>query len=465
MKIGRNDPCPCGSGKKYKQCHLAQQQVEAPAEPDAIAAQRKAHDWLLGRFGKREQREIFVDYLGVIIEESSADKEEDDDELLGNFLEELNEGDHYVLDCGLNDWALHETQYERHGSAARGIDWVLGARDLHLTAPQRAFLQATAAARLCIYEVTAVELNGGLHLRDVQRPDMPALFVHEMAATHALKAGSLLATRVIARDGHFELGSAIYPLSPIGVLEILLDTVNLRDDADDDGHILSWLIRDNWLRDHARPPLLRAMPIARAPFIEDRYVVSDAPALKTALDACDDVETFGHDSPVWMYTSAHDDEQMHVMRHPLSETGEPDLSALTMDNPDAQSADSGRTWLEHVAGAFVQHRERVRVEPPDEDIFRLPLPLETDDAAAPGLHEAQVHEELVTRYENWCDTPLDILDARTPRAMLGDSAGRFRVELLLRIYDDVEAAFARRSGRAPVSFDFLRERLGLPGKQ
>jgi len=22
-KIGRNDPCPCGSGKKYKQCCLA----------------------------------------------------------------------------------------------------------------------------------------------------------------------------------------------------------------------------------------------------------------------------------------------------------------------------------------------------------------------------------------------------------------------------------------------------------
>ena len=21
-RIGRNDPCPCGSGKKYKKCHL-----------------------------------------------------------------------------------------------------------------------------------------------------------------------------------------------------------------------------------------------------------------------------------------------------------------------------------------------------------------------------------------------------------------------------------------------------------
>src|ERR1700724_3977503 len=33
-KIGRNDPCPCGTGKKYKKCHgraVASQQVVAPA--------------------------------------------------------------------------------------------------------------------------------------------------------------------------------------------------------------------------------------------------------------------------------------------------------------------------------------------------------------------------------------------------------------------------------------------------
>ena len=23
-RIGRNDPCPCGSGKKYKNCHMRQ---------------------------------------------------------------------------------------------------------------------------------------------------------------------------------------------------------------------------------------------------------------------------------------------------------------------------------------------------------------------------------------------------------------------------------------------------------
>jgi hypothetical protein len=31
MKIGRNDPCPCGSGKKYKKCHLAANEAHASA--------------------------------------------------------------------------------------------------------------------------------------------------------------------------------------------------------------------------------------------------------------------------------------------------------------------------------------------------------------------------------------------------------------------------------------------------
>ena len=28
MKIGRNDPCPCGSGKKYKKCCIDREIVD-----------------------------------------------------------------------------------------------------------------------------------------------------------------------------------------------------------------------------------------------------------------------------------------------------------------------------------------------------------------------------------------------------------------------------------------------------
>jgi Tfp pilus assembly protein PilF len=41
-KIGRNDPCPCGSGRKYKRCCLPQQEAAAAERAAAAAAQAAA---------------------------------------------------------------------------------------------------------------------------------------------------------------------------------------------------------------------------------------------------------------------------------------------------------------------------------------------------------------------------------------------------------------------------------------
>jgi hypothetical protein len=38
MKPGRNDPCHCGSGQKYKKCHLASDDAARSAELSALAA-------------------------------------------------------------------------------------------------------------------------------------------------------------------------------------------------------------------------------------------------------------------------------------------------------------------------------------------------------------------------------------------------------------------------------------------
>jgi len=41
-KIGRNDPCHCGSGLKYKKCHASQDDAARSAELTAQAAERAA---------------------------------------------------------------------------------------------------------------------------------------------------------------------------------------------------------------------------------------------------------------------------------------------------------------------------------------------------------------------------------------------------------------------------------------
>jgi hypothetical protein len=43
-KTGRNDPCPCGSGKKYKHCHLGQKFEYEPAEHPALAEAATPYD-------------------------------------------------------------------------------------------------------------------------------------------------------------------------------------------------------------------------------------------------------------------------------------------------------------------------------------------------------------------------------------------------------------------------------------
>lgn len=39
---GRNDPCPCGSGKKYKKCHLAGDEEAKHVELAKAAEEREA---------------------------------------------------------------------------------------------------------------------------------------------------------------------------------------------------------------------------------------------------------------------------------------------------------------------------------------------------------------------------------------------------------------------------------------
>ncbi|MCK7531566.1 MAG: SEC-C domain-containing protein [Marinilabiliales bacterium] len=42
-KVGRNDPCPCGSGKKYKHCH-GQGVSDAAGAQAYTSAPRRSHE-------------------------------------------------------------------------------------------------------------------------------------------------------------------------------------------------------------------------------------------------------------------------------------------------------------------------------------------------------------------------------------------------------------------------------------
>ena len=65
-KIGRNDPCPCGSGKKYKKCCLANDEAAArAAQPAAVPARRPS---LASYFQEQDERDELTEASNAVVD-------------------------------------------------------------------------------------------------------------------------------------------------------------------------------------------------------------------------------------------------------------------------------------------------------------------------------------------------------------------------------------------------------------
>jgi len=102
LKVGRNDPCPCGSGKKYKKCCLPLDReaggASAPGDPAAGAVRRAAvesRDWevdLVSLPGTVEGQPaarhaaVFVVARGLIIHSETLDRPSPEPEAMAEVL-------------------------------------------------------------------------------------------------------------------------------------------------------------------------------------------------------------------------------------------------------------------------------------------------------------------------------------------------------------------------------------------
>lgn len=70
-KVGRNDPCPCGSGRKFKKCHISQ----ATVDPMSREFQKRAWALFDGRIAaEKERKRKFGDVRPIIHTESWGKK-------------------------------------------------------------------------------------------------------------------------------------------------------------------------------------------------------------------------------------------------------------------------------------------------------------------------------------------------------------------------------------------------------
>lgn len=192
--IGRNDPCPCGSGKKYKQCH-------GPIDAERAAAQRKlkqAPDTLwpklmdsLDRFGTAVPATLSDFWNGAYSTSDIQELDQHEDRGSERFL----------------TWFAFDTRNEEGQTPIQQL--IADPSDLDLIDAEKQVLAGWGNVRLQPYEIVDVRKGQGLRLRPLFGEG--ELYVEDQAAAKRLQTGEVLIGHLVpAADVHFIAGAVAH---------------------------------------------------------------------------------------------------------------------------------------------------------------------------------------------------------------------------------------------------------------
>ena len=457
LSPSRNDPCPCGSGRKFKKCCGAPAAAApvSPAQPWHDLDDRLTKD--LSAFGRRR----FGDAWAHMLADYPVDEET---------MEQVPE--HVNL---LIQWACEEKKFEGQPAAGHYLD----ARGRNLPAGDRAWLEAQQLAWLSIWEVADLQQDAWIDLVDLLTGERRRVI--EIGASRSLHKGLALLARVVDHAGMSMLcGSHPNPLPPDASRRVLDD---FRDAAG-----ATWATKQvdaALLRAGEMPTILiglwqdevealarRPLPELRNTDGEELVLVKDTFALVGAgarqdmtrrLAAEPDIQPPAHPRDAFVIEArkhgAAEDAAATVIAHVTMTARE-----IRLETNSRERADRLRERLERIGEGRLRHKSRS-----ESDARQLLAEARQTEAAGnqrssmprqgPAA-DAAVLSFKRSHYADWVDHPLPALDGLSPREATANPAMRARLSLLLKEMEELE-------GRGPAGqrFDFgeMKRQLGMVG--
>jgi hypothetical protein len=445
QKVGRNEPCPCGSGRKYKKCHLPID--EAAHESAASAASNhdldselvgKLVDFAMRRFG--EAWLVFgIDFVDV------------------------DESHQLAM-----PWSVFH--YRVHGETI--ATWFVREGGGRLSAAERDWLAAQCAAWLSVWEVTAVEPGVSLTLRDLLTDEVRR--VREVSGSRTLIVRDAVLGRVVdGVEGPLLCGAHHRPLPPIDTAEVVRRArVRLRRkravaperlrDVDFGRYLIArWEEAVAALDERAAvPPVLHNTDGDALLLTTDHFAIEPGALadVERRIARMKGVQIADPDQHPRVYEFLRPGNLIHtswentvIGRVWLSDT------LLRLETNSRERADALRERVEAACGDRIRHRAREHTDPVSAPVAERAARRERREP--PTGEETELILEVKRRlYADWADQALPALGGLSPRAAVRTAAGRAAVDVLLK---DMENHERRSVGAAAFDFAPLREELGV----
>ena len=452
-KPGRNSPCPCGSGKKYKVCCLPADEARGREARAPDRAAEKALAWLMDHHGDQVHESIENVYCGLL---EDAQLEE---------IRDLPEELFQMFQINSLEWVLSEGENEAEGEGEprRFMDMILE-EGPDLEPSERRYLELLGSSPLDLYEVVESEPGKGLWLVSKSDPSPERFFVLERTASRELQSGDALATRVVPLDPPV-LSGAMYGFPRDSYLR--LRSRILEGPRDETGMVdrywISEHVIDAWLGLLVGPPPVLTDASTGEPIALTTvdYRLESWARLFEALSGEPGVEVDAEEGTFeWIVDDPDGVRRTKWMVRRSTE------DRVHLDARTAALADEGEKRLQELAGSAVTRLGRATFDPHElwKERHRKASHVAEDDPldGIPAEERAGVVAQIYRQlHARWADEPIPMLEDRTPREAIKDEAGLEDVVELLRSYEIGERERAEREGRAPVDFQFLWESLGL----
>ena len=446
-KPGRNDPCPCGSGKKYKKCCLAETFVQDGREE---SIRKRLVDNLLGFYNK--QYRDTIEEARVMFWNDFVPQEHLEGHALDiayqNFFEWITFD--FIIDSDENK-ALIDLYMEQNKNLAQDEHRVL-----------------TKMKNSCIslYEVQEVFPEKGLLLKDML---MGGEFdVKEKAATRGLKRWDIFATRLLLIDGQYIMSGSVYPYHLRFKNRIVEDIrqayQEYRQDIPDG--TLDMFLKDSgdifnfhwYFPIQNPPPPLNCHTTSGEPMLFSRalFEIMDKTTVQTGLAKIkgfeqnqDEDDYTWHDkrnkdgSATILGTAKIKDNKLILERNSKKrlEKGKR-LILKTLSDAVVHKLDTFQDPLE----AMKSHKESSTAKPENE------LPMEL---------QQKVHAQFMQKHcEKWLKDKIPALGGRTPMQTVKTEEGRRKVIDLLKSFENIEE-LNRQEGRPHYDISWMWQRLGL----
>ncbi len=452
-KLGRNDPCHCGSGKKYKHCHADEDAEASRRDVDRARALHRFDHEVCGRLAQFANKALGPGW--------------DHPDLLPAIDELAPAAIQFIA-----PWLFYHAKHEDLTIAEA---YLLAGAD-RLPQTERAWLEAQVRAHFDIWEIIRVEPGRGIQVESLTTGDS-RFIIEEKGSAYSVPRDALLARLIDFDSVSVFCGTHPRPLSPEYAAEVL-----------------SHLKRE--LRSRAKKTLLERMrtQIGQSLLAEiwedavDAMSKRPAPTLTNTdgeemivtKDIYDIIDSAAHVETLLRSIEGaepHDDDASEERVVTISKIGNrvhagwPSTvvanafikeKRLVVETNSTKRADAMKKSVLATCGAAVRYRLRETEDASatlekmlageDRGRGRAKVPEMTPEICAVLRQQKDAH------YRDWLDQPIPALRGKTPREAAADPRRRGELELLLKQLENSE-------GRSPpeerANIHVLRRELGF----